>query len=98
MKRGTLREIEWGTCAGEFMNKTAIYQLGHIEPMVFLETVRGNASLDTPQDIRDSLEASSVQHLRLRPMSPSEAKSWGCDSGVMEAQEGRGYQVTAVIV
>jgi hypothetical protein len=31
-----------------------------------------------------------------RPMSPTEARSWGADSGVMETEEGRGYPVTWV--
>lgn len=97
MKRGVLREIEWGTGAGEFLNKTAIYRLGHVEPADFLALVL-SANLDTPRDVIESVQLSEVKYMRLRPMSPSEARSWGCDSGVMEADAGRGYAVTAIIV
>ena len=94
-KRKGLREIEFGICAGNF-NKTCIYDNGHIDSSEFLKRVREMKRSDVPQDAREALTILDVEHRRFRPMSPSEARSWGCDSGVMEAEDGRGYPVTSV--
>ena len=93
-----LREIEWGHCAGEMMNRTCIYDNGVIPPEQFLRTIRECSTLDTPADIREALKQEDVQHIRFRPMSPSECRCWGCDFGVMEAEGENGYPVTAIFV
>lgn len=94
-KRKGLREIEWGPCAGA-CNKICIYDNGHIDPEKFLEQVRTMSGSDVPLEARASLSVDDVKHSRFRPMSPTEAWSWGADSGVMDAEEGRGYAVTWV--
>jgi hypothetical protein len=90
-----LREIDWGFYAGGD-NKTCIYDNGHIDPEEFLQRVRGMTGSDVPDDARAALTVEDVVQSRFRPMSPTEARSWGCDSGVMEAEEGCGYPVTWV--
>lgn len=90
-----LREIEWGIQAGD-CNKTCIYDNGHIDPVEFLERVREMEWTDVPDDARAALTVEDVTHSRFRPMSPTEAYSWGSTSGVMEAEDGRGYPVTWV--
>lgn len=94
MSRKGIREIEWGPSAG--FGGSCIYDNGHIAPEAFLAAVQAAAHLDTPEDVRRGFTAADVQHLRFRPMSPSEAKRWGCDSGVLEAEGDRGYPVTAI--
>jgi len=89
-----LREIEWGLYAGGD-NKLCIYDNGHVDPVVFLKRVRSMANSSAPDDVRAALTEQDVNHIRFRSMSPSEARSWGADSGVMEAEDGRGYPVTA---
>ena len=90
-----LREIEWGIEAGA-NNKICIYDNGHIDPEEFLKRVREMTGSNVPDDARSALTAEDVAQSRFRPMSPTEAYSWGANSGVMEAEEGRGYPVTWV--
>ena len=96
--RKGIREIGWGIsdCEG----RTCIYDNGHLDKAKFITDIELNAGrLDTPRDVLIHLTADNVQHLRFRPMSPAEAKSWGADYGVMDVtEEGRGYPVTAVIL
>jgi hypothetical protein len=93
-----LREIEWGHCAGEMMNSTCIYDNGVIPAEEFLRIVRESTVLDTPADVRQTLKPEDVQHIRFRPMPPSECRSWGCDYGVLAADGDRGYPVAAAFV
>lgn len=93
-KRKGLREISWGINDSD--GGTCIYDNGHIDAGEFLEMVRGFRQSNTPQEARDALSADDVEHLRFRPMSPTEACGWGCDYGVMECDGQRGYPVTAV--
>lgn len=96
MKRKGLREIEWGPCGGD-RNKTVIYDNGHEDPESFLRRVVADKSLDTPLDARKALKTSEVLQTRFRSMSPTEARSWGVDHGVMECEsETRGYPITMV--
>ena len=88
------REIEWGVSAG--FGGTCIYDNGHIPADLFLISVKAAKHLDTPMDVREDFKVDEVQYLRFRPMSPSEARNWGCDHGVMEADGQRGYPVTAI--
>ena len=97
MKKG-LREIEFGYYAGEAQNKICIYDNGHIEPSEFLGRVASFSSSCVPLDARLALTAGDVKHTRFRPMSPSEARRWGADYGVFEAEDGRGYAVTLVLL
>lgn len=89
-----LKEVPFGL--NDYCDEICIYTLGHKDPSEFLKAVRSFAKSDVPQDARDALTVEDVEHLRFRPMSPSEARSWGCGSGVMETIEPRGYGVTAV--
>ena len=97
-RRKGIREIGWGYNENE--GKVCIYDNGHLDKAKFITDIEINAKrLDTPLDVLIHLTVEDVQHLRFRPMSPSEAKSWGADWGVMECtEEGRGYPVTAVIL
>ena len=96
MRKGRkgIREIEWGQCAGE--GGSCIYDNGHIDKTDFLKMLRESCHLDTPADVLCDLDESRVVHTRFRPMSPSEAKNWGGDYGVMQADGQRGYPVTAI--
>lgn len=95
--RKGIREIGWGFSEDE--GKTCIYDNGHWDKEAFLKEIRQSCHLDTPADVLSDLTAADVQHLRFRPMAPSEAKNWGADYGVMDCtEEGRGYPVTAVIL
>ncbi len=94
-QRPKLREIPFGL--NDAADEVCIYDNGHIEPELFLRRVREWQASDVPQDARDGLTLSDVQHIHFRPMSPSEARAWGCDSGVMKTETG-GYPVTAVIL
>ena len=93
-----LREIEYGPYMGGERNQICIYDNGHIDPGEFLKRVRGMTNSAVPDDARAALIVDDVIHSRFRPMSPSEARSWGCDSGVMEAEDGCGYPVTQVVL
>jgi hypothetical protein len=94
-KKG-LREIEWGIYAGG-NNKLCIYDNGHIPWDEFIARLK-EFKTDVPQENIDEVTEKEVQHIRFRPMSPSEARSWGADSGVVVAEEGIGYPVTMVIL
>jgi len=94
-RKWNLRELPWGPSGDA--DETCIYDNGHIDPVEFLSAVRAMTCTDVPQDTRDALVASDVQHIRFRPMSPTEAQSLGYDSGVMETETG-GYLVTAVML
>ena len=94
MRRKGIREIEWGVSAG--YGGTCIYDNGHISAEQFLVAVKDSKHLNTPIDVRVKFTVDEVQHLRFRPMSPSEALNWGCDHGVIEADGQRGYPVTAI--
>lgn len=99
MAKDSLKEIEWGLCAGGDNARICIYALGNLEPECFLALVRRKQDSDIPFEAREALDVLDVEHVRFRPMSPSEARAWGCDSGVIEATEGdRGYAVTRVIL
>ena len=98
-KRKGIREIAWGydECDG----KVCIYDNGHLDKAKFLTDIELFADhLETPRDVLVHLTIDQVKHLRFRPMSPSEAKNWGADWGVMDCtgEGNRGYPVTAVIV
>ena len=91
-KRKGIREIEWD-------GKVCIYDNGHIDPEQFLASVRDSRTSDVSEERRAELTVSDVEHVRFRPMSPYEARVWGCNSGVMEAEEKeQGYPVTRVII
>ena len=94
-KKG-LREIEWGSYAGGD-NKTCIYDNGHIPKDEFIAMLK-DFRTDVPQENIDELTESDITHTWFRPMSPSEARAWGCDCGVMQADEGQGYPVTVVVL
>lgn len=96
MTKKGFREIEWGPL-GTDRDKTCIYDNGHIDPATFLRNLRmwSNCSFDA-QDLSE-LKESDVEHVRFRPMSPSEAREKDCDHGVMETSEG-GYPVTRVVL
>ena len=96
MSKNGLREVPWGI--SDDCEEVCIYDNGHIEADAFIQSVVAFASSDVPKDTRETLTAEDVQYLRFRPMSPSEARAWGCTSGVMKAEGGRGYPVTAVIL
>ena len=94
-----LRELEWN--AGLSRSQTVIYDNGHIDPEKSLALVREAAWMDTDEGCLAALTVADVKHTRFRPMSPSEAKSRGYDTGVMLVGEGesyRGYPVTMVEV
>lgn len=97
-RRKGIREIGWGYNENE--GKVCIYDNGHLDKAKFITDIEINAKrLDTPLDVLIHLTVEDVRHLRFRPMSPSEAKRWGADWGVMECtEEGHGYPVTAVIL
>ena len=93
-----LREIEWGL-PGTDHTKLCIYDNGHIDPSRFLERLRAFNSSSVERCFRDQITADQVTHSRFRPMTPNEAREWGADSGVMEAEDGhKGYPVTLVIL
>ena len=94
MKKKGIREIEWGVSAGD--GGSCIYDNGHIPAEQFLSAVKEADHLDTPKDVREAYTVDDVEHLRFRPMSPTEARNWGCDYGVMECDGQRGYPVTAI--
>ena len=92
-----LRELEWDT--GMSQSRIVIYDNGHIDPEKFLALVRGTTWLNSDKACLSALTIADVKHARFRPMSPSEAKSRGYDTGVMQVGEGesyRGYPITMV--
>jgi hypothetical protein len=92
-----IREIGWGINDND--GKTCIYDNGHLDKAKFITDLELAKHLDTPFDVLIHLTVDDVKHMRFRPMSPSEAKNWGADWGVMDCtEEGRGYPVTAVIL
>ena len=101
MKRSRkgIREIPWGTL-GDDPDGTCIYDNGHQEPEVFLARVlefQRSGRSDVPPCDLEALTAKDVQHLRFRPMSPSECDATGSSYGVVTTESG-GYPVTAVIL
>lgn len=90
----SLREIPFGPCGDA--DQTCIYDNGHLDRHEFLALVRELHSSDTPAEARHALNPEDVQHIRFRPMSPTEARHMGYTSGVMRTEKG-GYPVTAVI-
>jgi hypothetical protein len=95
--RKGIREIGWGYNASD--DESCIYDNGHLDRAKFITDIQLAPGLDTPKDVLIRLTVSDVKHMRFRPMSPSEAKAWGGDWGVMDCtEEGRGYPVTAVIL
>ena len=97
-KKKGIREIEFGSHSGDMGSKTCIYDNGHLDKAKFVTDVELDAPrLDTPLDSLIHFISADVQHLWFRPMSPSEARDWGCNSGVMQCEEGQGYPVTAII-
>lgn len=97
-KRMKIREIAWDI--GGSHEKTLLYASGKFPPDAFLAECR-KWSCDCGNDLLEPLKDSDVQYLRFRPMSPSEAKSRGYDTGVMDCTgepNYRGYAVTAVFV
>ena len=96
-RRKGIREIGWGI--NESDGKTCIYDNGHLDKAKFITDLELAKHLDTPLDALIYLTVEDVKHMRFRPMSPSEAKNWGADWGVVDCtEEGRGYPVTAVIL
>lgn len=89
-----LREIPFGTPIDD-PDGYCIYTYGHFDKAAFLEAVKSMTGSDIPDDARAALELEDVEHIRFRPMSPSETRSNGLTSGVMETLQG-GYPVTAV--
>ena len=89
-----LKEISFGTPIDD-PDQTCIYTNGHIDRAEFLAAVKDWDSSDVPKEYRAELSESDVEHIRFRPMSPTEARSHGIDWGVMESAD-RGYKVTAV--
>ena len=92
-----LREIPWGVCGMDY-DQICIYDNGHVDPALFLNRVREMKGSDVPEDARAALTVADVDHVRFRPMSPTEASNAGVKSGITEAEEGRGYAVTRVIL
>jgi hypothetical protein len=89
-----LREIPFGTPIDD-PDGYCIYTNGHVDKTAFLEAVKVMSGSDIPEDARGALELEDVEHIRFRPLSPSEARGSGLTSGVMQTNEG-GYLVTAV--
>lgn len=89
-----LREIPFGTPIDD-PDGYCVYTNGHVDKPSFLEAVKIMTGSDIPEDARGALELEDVEHIRFRPMSPSEARGNGLTWGVMETDEG-GYPVTAV--
>ena len=94
-RKWRLREIPFGPCGDA--DETCIYDNGHIDPEEFLRAVREMKGSDIPDEARAALTVADVQHIRFRPMSPTEAKSQGYDFGVMKTKVG-GYPVTVVML
>jgi hypothetical protein len=91
-----LKEIPFGTPASD-PDGYCIYTNGHVDPEKFLEAVRSMRESELPDDARAALTMEDVQHIRFRPMSPTEARGHGLDWGVFTTEIG-GYQVTAVML
>ena len=91
-KKG-LREILYGLNADS--DKVCIYDIGHIDPAEFCARVRAWSGSEVPQDARDALTVDDVEHTRFRNLSPTEARQYGFDHGVIDTLHG-GYPVTAV--
>lgn len=89
-----LKEIPFGTPAYD-ADAYCIYTNGHVDPLVFLDAVRAMKGSDVPEDARAALTVEDVEHIRFRPMSPTEARENGLTSGVFQTETG-GYPVTAV--
>lgn len=89
-----LKEIPFGTPVGD-PDGYCIYANGHLDPVAFLDAVKGWEQSEVPDDVRAELTAEDVKHIRFRPMSPTEARSNGLSWGVMQTESG-GYPVTAV--
>jgi len=89
-----LREIPWGIPESD---QTCIYDNGHIDAAEFLQRVRDWNASDVHSEYRSALTLADVEYLRFRPMSPSEARQYGVDSGIIRTLEG-GYPVTAVML
>jgi hypothetical protein len=85
-----LREIQWD-------DSLCIYTNGHLDPAEFLDAVRAMQHSDVLYEDRAALTVEHVEHVRFRPLSPYEARSIGCDWGVMRTDVG-GYPVTAVVL
>jgi hypothetical protein len=92
--RVKLREIPFGTPIDD-PDGYCVYTNGHVDKTAFLEAVKVMAGSDIPDDARGALELEDVEHIRFRPMSPSEARGNGLTWGVMQTED-RGYPVTAV--
>ena len=89
-----LKEIPFGTPIDD-PDGYCIYTNGHIDKLTFLESVKTMTGSDIPEDARGALGLDDVEHIRFRPLSPSEARNNGLTQGVMQTDEG-GYPVTAV--
>lgn len=89
-----LREIPFGTPIDD-PDGYCIYTTGHVDKSAFLEAAKAMTGCDTPDDARAALGLDDVEHIRFRPMSPSEAASHGLTWGVMQCAA-KGYKVTAV--
>ncbi len=93
-----LREIPFGTPMDD-PDGVLIYHVGTVEDKhAFLQAVCGYSASDVPLDARAELTVDDVEYIRLRPMSPSEARGHGLDWGVIQlgSDDMRGYAVTAV--
>lgn len=86
------RELPWGF--GDY-DHYAIYCTGHIDPVDFLAAVQEFQASDVPPDARAALKPTDIEHVRVRRLSPTEARSHGIDWGIITTDVG-GYKVTMV--
>jgi hypothetical protein len=93
-----IKHIEWN------FEQYAFFCSGHVDRQEFIEAVRPHIERevgDTPDELP---EASDVEHIWFRMMSPSEARERGYDFGYMKAEapaerkRGGPFPVTVVIV
>lgn len=94
MAKLKLREIPFGTPIND-PDGYCIYTNGHVDPVAFLEAVRSMKGSNVPEDARAELTIEAVEHIRFRPMSPTESRNNGLNWGVFQTETG-GYPVTAV--
>jgi hypothetical protein len=89
-----LKEIPFGTPVDD-PDGCCIYTNKHVDKSEFLDAVKSMRGSNVPDDARAALTIEDVEHIRFRPMSPTEARGNGISWGVFETDTG-GYPVTAV--
>ncbi len=89
-----IKEIPFGTPIDD-PDGYCIYTNGHVDPVAFVEAVKSMQASEVPNEARAEITVANVEHIRFRPLSPTEAKGSGLTWGVLETKDG-GYPVTAV--